>query len=126
MPSCILESPFIQLEQWRTDAHRKLDELAEQKREEIQRKISEYRTIFNENINEQKHKIKIVRKQLNDLFRQTHVTNKDIKYLESKINETKTFLQSIEKHSIQVSAYEFLLKFERIFLILQHYKLFNQ
>jgi seryl-tRNA synthetase len=105
----ILESPFIQLEKWRTEAHQKLDQLAEQKRQEIETKISEYRIIFTKKSNEQKQKIEILKKRIKDFSRQTHLANKDIQYLEDKINETTTFLQSIEKHSIKVSAYAFFV-----------------
>ncbi|CAF4770070.1 unnamed protein product, partial [Rotaria sp. Silwood2] len=117
--SRILEYPFIQLEKWRTDAHQKLDQLAEQKRQEIQRKISEYRIIFTEKTNEQKQKIELLKKQLNNLSRQTHVANKEIKYLEDKINETKIFLHSIEKHSIKVSTYAFFVNIRTNFFDLQ-------
>jgi seryl-tRNA synthetase len=103
----ILELPFLQLEKWRKDAHQKLDQLAEQKRQEIQQKISEYQIQFTKKTNEQKQKIEILIKHLNDLSRQTQIANKDIKYLEEKIIETKNFFQSIEKHSIKVSTYCF-------------------
>ena len=109
LSSRILESPFIQLEKWRIDAHRKLDQLAEQKRQEIQTKISEYRIIFTKKTNEQKQKIEILKKQMNDLSRQTHVANKDMKYLQDKIDETQCFLQSIDKHSIKVVPYDFFV-----------------
>ncbi|CAF3461108.1 unnamed protein product [Rotaria sp. Silwood1] len=117
--SRILEYPFIQLEKWRTDAHQKLDQLAEQKRQEIQQKISEYRIIFTEKTNEQKQKIELLKKQLNNLSQQTHVANKEIKYLEDKINETKIFLHSIEKHSIKVSTYAFFVNIRTNFFDLQ-------
>lgn len=107
--SRVLEYPFIQLEKWRTDAHKKLDELAEQKRLEIEKTISEYRMIFAEKNNEQKRKIELLKKQLNSLSRQTQVVNKDIKYLDNKIEEAKLFLQLIEKHSIRVSTYAFFV-----------------
>jgi seryl-tRNA synthetase len=107
--SRISESPFIQLEKWRIDAHRKLDQLAEQKRQEIQMRISEYRTIFTKKANEQKQNIEILKKRMNDLSRQTHMANKDMKYFEDKINQIQYFLQSIEKHSIKVSACEFFV-----------------
>jgi len=107
--SRISETPFIQLEKWRIDAHRKLDQLAEQKRQEIQMRISEYRTIFTKKVNEQKQNIEMLKKRMNDLSRQTHMANKDMKYFEDKINQTQYFLQSIEKHSIKVSACEFFV-----------------
>lgn len=101
--SRILENPFIQLEKWRKDAHKKLDELAEQKRQEIHEKISDYQIQFTKKTNEQKQKIEILIKHLNDLSQQTHIANKDIKYLEEKIFEMKYLLQSIDKHSIKLS-----------------------
>jgi chromosome segregation ATPase len=107
--SRILEVPFVQLEKWRRDAHQKLDELAEQKRREIQEKISEYQIEFTKKTNEQKQKIEILIKRLNDLSRQTQIANKDIKYLDEKIIETKTFFSSIKKHSIEVSTYAFFV-----------------
>ena len=105
----ISESPFLQLEQWRTDAHQKLDQLAEQKRQEIQTKISEYRITFTKKTNEQKQKIEILKKRLNELSRQTNIANKDIKYLEDKIDTIKIFLQTIEKHSIKISGHDFFV-----------------
>lgn len=105
----VLDYPFIELEKWRIDAHRKLDQLAERKRHEIQKKISEYRNIFTEKINEQKQKLELLKNQLADLSQKTYVTNKEIKYLENKVNETKLFLQSIEKHSIKISTYAFFV-----------------
>jgi len=105
--SHILDIPFIQLEKWRQDAHKKLDQLAEEKRQEIEQKISEYQIEFTKKSNEQKQKIEILIKHLNNLSRQTQIANKDIKYLEEKVLETKTFFQSIDKHSIKVSTYSF-------------------
>ncbi|CAF1620874.1 unnamed protein product [Rotaria magnacalcarata] len=113
--SRISEYPFIQLEKWRTDAHKKLDQLAEEKRQEIKRKISEYQIIFTEKTNEQKQKIELLKKQLNDLTRKTHVITKDIKHIEDKIKETKSFLQSIEKHSIKISTYAFFVNIRTMF-----------
>jgi hypothetical protein len=113
--SCILEIPFIQLEKWRRDAHQKLDRIAEQKHQEIQQKITEYQIEFTKKTNEQKQKIEILIKHLNDLSRQTQITTKNIKYLEEKIIETKTFLQSITKHSIKVSTYSFSVNIQTNF-----------
>jgi chromosome segregation ATPase len=107
--SRIFELPFLQLEKWRRDAHHKLDQLAEQKRQEIQAKISEYQVEFTKRINEQKQKIEILIKRLNDLSRQTQIANKEIKSLEEKIMETKTFFSSIEKHSIKLSTSVFVV-----------------
>ncbi|CAF1211098.1 unnamed protein product [Rotaria sordida] len=121
--SRILEYPFIQLEKWRTDAHEKLDQLAEQKRREIQKKIAEYQIIFIEKTNEQKQKIDLLKKQLNNLSRQTYITNKEIKYLDDKINETKIFLNSIEKHSIKISTYAFFVNIRTNFFDLQTSKI---
>lgn len=104
-----LESPFIQLEKWRRDAHEKLDQLAEEKRREIQEKISQYQSEFNRKRHEQKQKLELVLKRFNDLSRQSQLTHKDIKYLEDKLLETKTFLSSIEKHSIKLSTSTFLV-----------------
>ncbi|CAF3082309.1 unnamed protein product [Rotaria socialis] len=113
--SRISEYPFIQLEKWRIDAHKKLDQLAEEKRQEIKRKISEYQIIFIEKTNEEKQKIELFKKQLNDLTRRTHVINKDIKHIEDKIKETQSFLQSIEKHSIKISTYAFFVNIRTMF-----------
>ncbi|CAF0736903.1 unnamed protein product [Adineta steineri] len=121
--SRILEEPFIQLEKWRLDAHEKLDQLAIQKRQEIQIKISEYRTIFNKKTNEQKQKIELLKKRLNDLSRQAQLASKDIKYLQDKMNETQQFLQSIEKHSIRISAYDFFVNIRTHFFDTQSSKI---
>lgn len=113
--SRILENPFIQLEKWRKDAHKKLDELAEEKRQEIQKKISTYQIEFTKKTNEQRQKIEILIKHLNDLTRQTQIANKDIKYLEEKIFDFKYFLQSIDKHSIKLSTSSFSVEIQTNF-----------
>jgi exonuclease VII large subunit len=115
IPSRILENPFLQLEKWRRDAHQKLDQLAQQKRQEIQQKISEYQIEFTKKTNEQKQKIEILIKRLNYLSRQTQIANKDIKYLEEKILESKNFLQSLDQHSIKVSTYAFCVNIQTNF-----------
>lgn len=106
----IVENPLIQLEKWRRDAHEKLDQLAEAKRREIQEKIHQYQMEFHRKRHEQKQKIEILSKRLNDLSRQSQMTNKDIKYLEEKLLEMKTFFSSIEKHFLKLSTNTFLVQ----------------
>lgn len=105
----IMENPLIHLEKWRRDAHEKLEQLADEKRREIEEKISQYQIEFNRKRHEQKQKLEILLKRLNDLSRQSQLTHKDIKYLEEKLLETKTFFSSIEKHSIKLSTSSFLV-----------------
>jgi seryl-tRNA synthetase len=111
----VFELPFIQLEKWRRDAHQKLDQLAEQKRQEIQEKISEYQIEFTKKTNEQKQKIELLIKRLNDLSRQTQIANKEIKFLEEKLAETKIFFSSVEKHSIKLSTSDFTVNIRTTF-----------
>ncbi|CAF1359785.1 unnamed protein product [Adineta ricciae] len=100
----VLELPFLQLEKWRHDAHEKLDELAEQKRQEIHIKIAEYRAILTKQVSEQKHQLDKLKRYLNDLSRQTNLATKDMKSFENQLNETRQFLTNVEKHSIQLST----------------------
>lgn len=106
----IVENPFLQLEKWRRDAHEKLDQIAEIKHREIQEKIHQYQMEFPRKRHEQKQKIEILAKRLTDLSRQNQLSNKDIKYLEEKILELKTFFSSIEKHFIKLSTNTFLVQ----------------
>jgi hypothetical protein len=80
------------LEKWHRDAHQKLDQFAEDKRQEIQEKISEYQVEFTKRTNEQKQKIEILIKRLNNLSRQTQIASKEIKSLEEKNHRNKNIV----------------------------------
>lgn len=103
----VSESPFVQLEKWRRDAHQKLDQLAEEKRQEIQQHITDYQKEFLRQTNEQKQKLNSLKKRLIDLTRQTQIASKDLKNLDEKLLETKNFILSTEKHSIKLSICTF-------------------
>lgn len=105
----IFEIPFLQLEKWRKEAHIKLDQLAEQKRQEIQCRIAEYQTVLLKRTTEQKQRLDSIRKRFNDVSRQQQSNHRELKSLEEKLDQTREFLHSIEKHSIKVSAYDFFV-----------------
>ncbi|UJR29175.1 hypothetical protein I4U23_010389 [Adineta vaga] len=118
--SRILENPFVELEKWRLNAHKKLDQLAEEKRQEIQIKIAEYRTIFTKQICEQRSQIEILQQRFNDFSRQIHLSTKDLNDLENQIISTRQFFHNIDKHSIKLnSPGEFSVQIQTDFFDLQ-------
>ena len=97
IPSRISETPKIQLEKWRVEAHRKLDQLAEQKRQELQTKIDDYRTMLAKRTREHRQMIDWIRRQ------------PDRSQGDEQIEQIKQFLRSVDQHSIQISSYDFFV-----------------
>jgi hypothetical protein len=74
--SHILEQPFTALEKWRLDSHDKIDQMAENKRQEINIKIEEYRSMFAIENNKQIEEINVIKKMILELIQDTDASGK--------------------------------------------------
>ena len=101
----VSKEPFVKIEQWRTEAHRQIDEIVEKKCEEINEKINEYRTVFDTMKNEQLMKINRYKQKIAELFRQTQIGNKDLSSLKKSVEKMKTNLNNFDKHAVEVLPY---------------------
>lgn len=104
MPPSVLREPFAKLEQWRHDAHRQIDEFAEKKQQEIQRKVDEYRPIFDRLKNEQLEKVSRYKQKVAELFRQSQVTQKDLANLKRTVEQIQDDLRAFDQHSVEVTS----------------------
>jgi hypothetical protein len=104
MPSNIVHEPFVQVEQWRQDAYRQIDAIAEKKREEVQTKIDEYRPLFDRTRHEQLEKIARYKQKVADLFRKTQVAQKELSQLKRSVEQIQTDATCFDRHGIEVTA----------------------
>ncbi|CAF4006498.1 unnamed protein product, partial [Adineta steineri] len=98
--SDFLEQPFSQLEQWRIDAHNKIDEIIEKKRQEINDKIDEYKKLFTINNTEQLEKINVNKKLIAELIQDTDASHQQISDFQTSIDNTEKYLNSLTTHKI--------------------------
>ncbi|CAF1359802.1 unnamed protein product [Adineta ricciae] len=102
IPEAIRETPIDKLQQWRTEAHRQVDEIFERKYCEIQSKIDEYQQIFDTIRNEKLEKINRYKQKIADLYRRSQITNKDISNIRGSIERIQDNLQIFDQHSIDI------------------------
>ncbi|CAF0715229.1 unnamed protein product [Adineta steineri] len=98
--SDFLEQPFSQLEQWRLDAHNKIDEIIEKKRQEINDKIDEYKKLFIISNLEQLEKINANKKLIAELIQDTDASHQQISDFQTSIDNTEKYLNSLTTHKI--------------------------
>ncbi|CAF0729330.1 unnamed protein product [Adineta steineri] len=96
----LLEQPFSQLEQWRLDAHNKIDEIIEKKRQEINDKIDEYKKLFTISNLEQLEKINVSKKLIAELIQDTDASHQQISDLQTSIDNAENYLNSFTTHKI--------------------------
>ncbi|CAF0736887.1 unnamed protein product [Adineta steineri] len=100
----ILNDPFVKIKQWGIEAHHQIDEIIEQKCQEIETKINDYRQIFNAIRTEQLDKITRYKQKIADLFRETQIANKAISNLERSIKHIQNDLNIFNEHKIEVTS----------------------
>ncbi|CAF0744466.1 unnamed protein product [Adineta steineri] len=103
--SDFLEQPFSQLEQWRRDAHNKIDEIIEKKRQEINDKIDEYKKLFTISNLEQLEKINASKKLIAELIQDTDASHQQISDLQTCIDNTENYLNSLTTHKINTISH---------------------
>jgi len=100
--SDILKKPFDQLEKWRVEAHKKIDQIVENKRDEINDKIEEYRIVFATKNDEQIKKINANKKVIVELIQEADASRKQMDDLQAVINEAEKYLETLTTHKINV------------------------
>ena len=98
----ILEKPFEELEKWSADAHKKIDQIIENKRREIDEIMESYRTVFNMKNEEQIKKINDSKKLVVELIQEADASRKQMDDLQVSITEAEKYLQSLHTHTINV------------------------
>jgi len=98
--SVFLEHPFAELEKWRLDAHEKIDQMAQDKQQEINDKIDEYKELFAINNDEQLKMINRSKKMIAELIQDTDASSQQIADLQTSINITEKYLNSLNTHKI--------------------------
>ena len=100
--SKILSEPFVKLEQWRMEAYQEIDQIVQNKFEEIRTKIDQYRSIFETRKKEQSEKIIRYKQKISELFRQSQVANRDLTNLKKSIEKLQNNVQLFDQHSIEL------------------------
>jgi len=98
----ILEKPFGQLEQWRADAHKQIDQIVEIKRQEMIEKLRSYRETFQAKNEEQLSKLNSCKKVLTNLIEEADASSSQIKDLQQSINEAEKYLTNVKRPIISV------------------------
>lgn len=102
IPSKVCEEPFLQMEQWRQQAYRQIDQLVEKKSEEIRGSIEDYRQIFERVKSEQVERINRYKQKIAELFRKSQVSHRDLSQLKKTIEQIQTDSNSFDQHAIEV------------------------
>lgn len=90
----ILDKALVQLEQWSLQARQTIDQLVENKRQELQNEFEKYRQVFLHGKKEQSVKLNDSKKILRDLIEESDATSSQITALRQSIEETQTYLDN--------------------------------
>ncbi|CAF4918637.1 unnamed protein product, partial [Rotaria sp. Silwood1] len=100
----ILKIPFVQLEKWRAEAHEKIDQIVEQKRQELNDELDKYRKVFLTKNEEQLIKMNNSKRIIAELIQESDASANQITDLQTSIDETENYLNSLMTHEINVIA----------------------
>jgi hypothetical protein len=100
----ILKKPLIQLEKWRTEAHKKIDQIAENKRRELNDELERYRKDFFTKNEEQLVNMNNSKKMIAELIQENDASAKQIADLQKSIEEAEKYLNSLDTLVITVIA----------------------
>jgi hypothetical protein len=100
--SDFLKKPLEELEKWRIDAHKKIDQIVENKCQEIQGKFDDYQTVFATKNIEQVNKINVSKKVIAELIQKADASCKQMDDLQKSIDEAEKYLTSLNTHEINV------------------------
>ena len=101
----ISEAPFVQMEEWRREAYRVIDQLVEKKCEEIREKVDEYRQTFDRSRNEQLERTNRYKQKIAELFRKIQVSHRDLSQLKKSIEQIQTDSNTFDEHAIEVISH---------------------
>ncbi|CAF2959325.1 unnamed protein product [Rotaria sp. Silwood2] len=102
MSDNILKKPFVQLEKLRAEAHEKIDQIVENKRQELNNELDKYRKVFLAKNEEQLIKMNNSKKIITELIQESDASANQIADLQTSINETEKYLSSFITHEINV------------------------
>ena len=102
IPSKVSQEPFLEMEQWRQQAYRQIDQLVEKKSEEIRERIEDYRQIFERVKTEQVERVNRYKQKIAELFRKSQVSHRDLSQLKKTIEQIQTDSNSFDQHAIEV------------------------
>ncbi|CAF0867526.1 unnamed protein product [Rotaria sp. Silwood1] len=100
----ILKIPFVQLEKWRTEALEKIDQIVEQKHQELNDELDKYRKVFFTKNEEQLIKMNNSKRIIAELIQESDASANQITDLQTSIDETENYLNSLMTHEINVIA----------------------
>ncbi len=93
---------YRKLEQWRMDCHQKIDQLFEQKCEELDRLVEE-------KVKKQQKELVRIQTKIAELIREQETTRQDIDSLTSSIDQLKKQMDNIEQTSLTINARPLLI-----------------
>lgn len=100
----ILQKPLDQLEKWRVEAHEKIDQIAENKRRELNGELEKCRKDFSTKNEEQLLKLNASKKVIAELIQEADASATQIEELQESINETEKYLNALDAPVINVIA----------------------
>ena len=98
----ILKKPFVQLEQWRKEAHEKIDRIVEETCQKLNSEIDKYRNIFLKKTEEQLKEMSTSKRMIAPLMQESDASAKQIADLQASIDKAEQYLNSVIKHEINV------------------------
>lgn len=102
--SAVLQQPFSLLDQWSGEAHARIDQIVELKRQRLNEMIEHYRRIFSSKKQEQMKKIDSTKRLLTKLVEENDGTRQQINELQASIDEAINYLNSFDEHRISIVA----------------------
>jgi hypothetical protein len=101
--SDVIEKPFEELEKWSIGAHRKIDQIVENKRREINDMIGEYRMVFDTEKDKQIKKINVSKTFIVQFIQEADISRKQMDDFQASINEAEEYLRSLNTHEIKLN-----------------------
>jgi hypothetical protein len=98
----ILKEPLIQLEKWRTEAHAKIDQIVENKHQELIDELGKCRKSFLTQNEEQLSKMKTSKKMIAEFIQENDASTKQLADLQESINETEKYLNALNTPIINI------------------------
>jgi hypothetical protein len=98
----ILQKPLDQLEEWRAEAHEKIDQIVENKRRELNDELNRCRKVFFTKNEEQLEKLNASKKMLAELIQEADASSTQLADLQESIGEAQKYLNTLNTPVINV------------------------
>lgn len=111
-PTSVTDKPFADLDRWATEAHRAIDDMVQEKRQELKLKIQAYTDDLLVEKREQLEMIHQKKATLDTLIAEGEPTASEKAKIEESLEEAKKYFESIQTHRIEINATKPVIVFD--------------